>query len=82
MAPVRRDSDFIHSHANSSPRLGGGVHVESDHRYFLRRAAEEQRRARHAVTAAAKERHKELAELFATKAKRTMRLQELELVQR
>ena len=56
--------------------------MESDHRYFLRRAAEEQQRARHAVTQAAKERHRELAELFATKAKRTMRLQELQLVQR
>ncbi len=56
--------------------------MESDHRYFMRRAAEEQRRARHAVTAAARERHRELAELFATKAKRTMRLQELQLVQR
>jgi hypothetical protein len=56
--------------------------VESDYRYFLRRAAEEQRRARHAVTEAAKERHKELAELFASKAKKTIRLQELQLVQR
>jgi hypothetical protein len=56
--------------------------VESDYRYFLRRAAEEQRRARHAVTQAAKERHKDLAEIFATKAAKTMRLQELQLVQR
>ena len=53
--------------------------MESDHRYFLRRAAEEQRRARHALTAAAKERHAELAELFATKAARTLRIQELQL---
>jgi hypothetical protein len=53
--------------------------VESDFRYFQRRAAEEQRRARYALTPAAKERHKELAELFATKAARTMRLQELQL---
>ena len=56
--------------------------MESDYRYFLRRSAEEQRRARHAVTQAAKERHKELAELFATKAKRTIRLQEMQLAQR
>jgi hypothetical protein len=56
--------------------------VESDHRYFLRRAAEEQRRARYAVTQAAKERHRELAELFASKAARTMRLQELQLASR
>lgn len=56
--------------------------VESDYRYFLRRAAEEQRRARHAVTEAAKERHKDLAELFDSKAKKTIRLQELQLVQR
>ena len=45
--------------------------MESDHRYFSRRAAEEQRRARHAVTPAARERHKELASLFATKAAKT-----------
>ena len=56
--------------------------MDSDYRYFLRRAAEEQRRARYAVTQAAKERHKELAELFASKAKKTIRLQELQLVQR
>lgn len=56
--------------------------MESDYRYFLRRAAEEQRRARYAVTQAAKERHKELADLFASKAKKTIRLQELQLAQR
>ena len=56
--------------------------MESDYRYFVRRAAEEQRRARHAVTQAAKERHRELAELFASKARKTVRLQELQLVQR
>jgi hypothetical protein len=56
--------------------------VESDYRYFLRRAAEEQRRARHAVTQAARERHKELAEIFASKAAKTVRIQELQLVQR
>ena len=56
--------------------------MESDHRYFLRRAAEEQRRARHAVTEAAKERHHELAELFASKAQKTLRVQELQLAQR
>ena len=62
---------------------GEGVRaVESDYRYFLRRAAEEQRRARHAVTQAAKERHRELAEIFASKAARTMRIQELQLAQR
>lgn len=56
--------------------------MESDYRYFLRRAAEEQRRARHAVTQAAKERHRELAELFASKAKKTIRLQELQITAR
>jgi hypothetical protein len=55
--------------------------VESNHRYFLRRAEEENRRARHAVTQAAADRHRELAELFATKAAKTMRIQELQLVQ-
>ena len=56
--------------------------MESDYRYFVRRAAEEQRRARHAVTQAARERHNELAELFASKAKKTVRLQELQVAQR
>lgn len=56
--------------------------MESDYRYFVRRAAEEQRRARHAVTQAARERHNELAELFASKAKKTIRLQELQVAQR
>jgi hypothetical protein len=69
MLSLRRDS-------------GEGVQVESDHRYFMRRAAEEQRRARHAVTQAARERHIELAEVFATKAARTMRIQELQLAAR
>jgi len=55
--------------------------VESNHRYFLRRAEEENRRARHAVTPAARDRHRELAELFAAKAATTMRVQELQLVQ-
>ncbi len=55
--------------------------MESVYRSFLRRAAEEQRRARYAVTQAAKERHRELAELFASKAKKTVRLQELQLAQ-
>ncbi len=56
--------------------------MESDHRYFMRRAAEEQRRARYAVTPAARDRHTELAELFASKAAKTLRIQELQLVQR
>lgn len=55
--------------------------MESNHRYFLRRAEEENRRARHAVTPAARDRHRELAELFAAKAATTMRIQELQLVQ-
>jgi hypothetical protein len=42
--------------------------MESDYRYYSRRAAEESRRARHAVTLAARERHLELATLFQTKA--------------
>ncbi len=54
--------------------------MESDKRYFLRRAAEEQRRARHAVTPAARERHSELASLFANKAAKRARLEELELI--
>jgi hypothetical protein len=54
--------------------------MESDERYFQRRAAEEQRRARHAVTPAARERHRELAHLFAAKAAKHARLRELELI--
>ena len=46
--------------------------MESDHRYYTRRAAEEQRRARHAVTAEARERHHELASLFTLKAKQQL----------
>jgi len=42
--------------------------MESDYRYYTRRAAEENLRARKAVTNAARERHLELASLFASKA--------------
>jgi hypothetical protein len=42
--------------------------MESDIRYYSRRAAEESARARHAVTNAARERHQELAALFSLKA--------------
>jgi len=42
--------------------------MESDYRYYTRRAAEESLRARKAVTNAARERHLELANLFAVKA--------------
>ncbi|HYJ31149.1 MAG TPA: hypothetical protein VEW25_12510 [Allosphingosinicella sp.] len=42
--------------------------MESDHRYYLRRASEERRAAERAITAAARERHRELATLFMSKA--------------
>lgn len=42
--------------------------MESDARYYNRRASEERRRAANAVTMAARERHLELAALFARKA--------------
>ena len=42
--------------------------MESDHRYYSRRADEERRRALHALTPEARERHKDLANLFASKA--------------
>ena len=42
--------------------------MESDFRYYSRRAAEESLRARKAVTTAARERHLELASIFALKA--------------
>lgn len=47
--------------------------MESDHRYYSRRAAEEQRRARSAITDEARERHRELASLFASKAAQRIR---------
>ena len=42
--------------------------MESDFRYFSRRAAEERRRAQFAITQAARQRHDELADMFASKA--------------
>ena len=42
--------------------------MESDHRYYSRRAAEELARAARAVTQEARERHRELANLFSAKA--------------
>ena len=42
--------------------------MESDYRYYSRRAAEEMRRAARAITPEARERHRELASLFETKA--------------
>lgn len=50
--------------------------MESDYRYYSRRAAEERRRATHAVTAEARERHRELASLFARKAEQRLQIQE------
>ena len=47
--------------------------MESDFRYFTRRAAEERRRAQYAVTQAAQERHAELADMFASKAAQRVR---------
>ncbi|HEV2816891.1 MAG TPA: hypothetical protein VGW40_06695 [Allosphingosinicella sp.] len=47
--------------------------MESDFRYYSRRAAEEQRRAKYAVTQEARERHRELATLFASKAAQRVR---------
>ena len=42
--------------------------MESDYRYYSRRAAEERRRAAQSVTAEARERHSELASMFANRA--------------
>jgi hypothetical protein len=42
--------------------------MESDYRYYSRRAAEELRRAARAITPEARQRHRELASLFETKA--------------
>jgi len=51
--------------------------VESDYRYYTRRAAEERRRAAHAVTAAARDRHRELATIFDGKAAERAQLEAL-----
>jgi len=50
--------------------------MESDERYYSRRADEERRRALHALTPEARERHRELAILFATKAGKRGRARE------
>lgn len=42
--------------------------MESDARYYSRRALEEERRAARAITVQARERHHELATLFAQRA--------------
>ena len=47
--------------------------MESDYRYYSRRAAEERQRASYAVTQEARERHSELASLFAGKAAQGIR---------
>ena len=54
--------------------------MESDQRYYSRRAAEERRRAAHAVTAEARERHRELASLFASKAEPRQGREERQMV--
>jgi hypothetical protein len=51
--------------------------MESDFRYFSRRAAEERRRAQFAITPAARERHEELADMFASKAAHPVGLEAL-----
>ncbi|HMG46253.1 MAG TPA: hypothetical protein VK614_02160 [Allosphingosinicella sp.] len=52
--------------------------MESDFRYYSRRAAEERTRAKFALTAEARERHSELANLFASKAALRVRVEVLE----
>jgi hypothetical protein len=51
--------------------------MESDFRYFSRRAAEERRRAQFAITPEAQERHNELADMFASKAAHNVRVEVL-----
>jgi hypothetical protein len=54
--------------------------MESDFRYYSRRAAEERTRAKFALTQEARERHSELANLFASKAALRVRVEVLEQV--
>jgi hypothetical protein len=51
--------------------------MESDFRYFSRRAAEERRRAQFAITQEARQRHDELADMFASKAAHGVRVEVL-----
>jgi hypothetical protein len=53
--------------------------MESDFRYYSRRAAEEMGRAARAVTPEAKHRHHELASLFAAKAAQRVRGEESQM---
>ena len=53
--------------------------MESDFRYYSRRAAEEQGRAARAVTQEARERHHELANLFAAKANQRLRSEDRQM---
>ena len=55
--------------------------MESDFRYYSRRAAEEQGRAARAVTSEARNRHLELANLFAAKAGARIRTEERQLAE-
>ncbi|MGQ0590020.1 MAG: hypothetical protein ACT4N8_10920 [Sphingosinicella sp.] len=48
--------------------VGEATEMESDFRYYSRRAAEERTRAERAITDEAKMRHRELAKMFATRA--------------
>jgi len=53
--------------------------MESDFRYYSRRAIEEQGRAARAVTPEARNRHHELASLFAAKAAERVRGEESQM---
>lgn len=53
--------------------------MESDFRYYSRRAAEERQRAAYAVTPEARQRHSELATMFAIKAAQRDRVEEAQL---
>jgi hypothetical protein len=67
--PLRPRADSDSALLYVKPPESDGRHgMESDHRYYSRRASEEQRRANLALTPAARQRHLELANLFATKA--------------
>ena len=59
-----------------SNRLGGAGQVESNHRYFARRATEELRAAARAMTPEGQARRRALAEAFATKARQCIGAEE------
>lgn len=59
---------FARTLPDAEVKFGGGKQVESNQRFYLRRAAEERTAAHRAVTPQAREWHSKLAQDFARRA--------------